>query len=60
LQRITDGSRGPRHGDRGGVTGDGQRIAMQRAWTIMNRYFEFMKRGGEQPLPKAEFPTLAD
>ena len=36
------------------------KIAMQRAWTIMNRYFEFMKRGGEQPLPKAEFPTLAD
>jgi hypothetical protein len=60
LQRITDGSRRPRHGDRGGVTGDGQRIALQRAWTIMNRYFEFMKRGGEQPLPKPEFPTLTD
>jgi hypothetical protein len=60
LQHITDGSRRPRHGDRGGVTGDGQRIALQRAWTIMNRYFEFMKRGGEQPLPNAEFPTLAD
>lgn len=60
LQRITDASRGPRHGNRGGVTGDGQRIVMQRAWTVMNRYFEFMKRGGEQPLPLDEFPTLFD
>lgn len=60
LQRITDESRRARHGDRGGVTGDGQKIAMQRAWTILNRYFEFMKRGGEQPLPKDEFSTLTD
>lgn len=60
LQRITDASRGPRHGDRGGATGDGQLVAMQRSWTIMNRYFEFMKRGGGQPLPQGEFPTLSD
>jgi hypothetical protein len=60
LQRITDASRGPRHGDRSGVTGDGQQIVMQRAWTIMNRYLEFMKRGGEEPLPQNAFPTLCD
>ncbi|MGE5510609.1 MAG: hypothetical protein ACM31O_05080 [Bacteroidota bacterium] len=60
LQRITDASRGPRHGYRGGATGAGQQIAIQRAWVIMNRYFKFMQRGGEQPLPRDEFPALAD
>ena len=60
LQRITDASRGPRHGKRGGVTGSGQLIVMQRGWTIMNRYLEFMKRGGEKPLPDNEFPKLTD
>jgi hypothetical protein len=60
LQQITDASGDPRHGNRGGVTGEGQQVVMQRAWTIMNRYLEFMKRGCEKPLPQNEFPTLRD
>jgi hypothetical protein len=60
LQQITDASRDPRHGNRGGVTGEGQLVVMQRAWTIMNRYLEFMKRGGGEPLPQNEFPVLSD
>lgn len=60
LQRITDASRGPRHGDRGGATGDTQMTVMQRAWTIMDRYLEFLKRGGETRLPLSEYPFLCD
>jgi hypothetical protein len=29
-----------------------------RAWTVVNRYFEHLKRKGA-PLPQTEFPILA-
>ena len=57
LKFITDASRAPRHGDHqviGGLTTD--EIA-KRSWTIMNRFFEFRKRGSS-PLPLNEFPLL--
>jgi hypothetical protein len=59
LQMITDHSRGGRHGDVSTylppeTTGE---IGV-RAWVITNRCLEFLKRGGEDPLPLAEFPLL--
>jgi hypothetical protein len=60
LQRITDASREPRHGNRGAAFGKDQMVVTHRAWAILNRYLEFMKRGGLDPLPKREFPNLED
>jgi hypothetical protein len=57
LQFITECSKPGRHGKNIRVPGDITRQAIIRAWTIMNRYFEFVKRGSVA-LPEAEFPTL--
>lgn len=58
LEFISRASRGPRHGDRGDTSGPIQMEVTYRAWTIMNRYLEFMNRGGTDQLPEHEFPLL--
>lgn len=60
LKFITDASVAPRHGLRGKTDGAVQMAVTRRAWTVMNRYLEFRKRGGAQPLPLSDFPTLTD
>jgi hypothetical protein len=57
LDLITSQSIGPRHADPAHVTGAICREITIRSWTIMNRYFEYRKRGS-QPLPESEFPVL--
>lgn len=58
-QFITERSRHPRHGNRLNEVKNDPRIleAGKRAWTIMNRFLEYRKRGN-QPLPESEFPLL--
>jgi hypothetical protein len=58
LQFITDVSKSPRHGGVPEYPSHRAYEARQRAWTIINRYMEYLKRGGENPLPENEFPTL--
>ena len=58
IDPVTDTSVAPRHGDPEHIPGNITNDVATRAWTIMNRYLEFRKRGGEDPLPAAEFPTL--
>jgi len=48
---------GPRHGDRAPTDLPVQKEMSFRGWTMMNRYFEYVKRGRVQ-LPEADFPTL--
>lgn len=57
LRLITDHGVGPRHGDLKYVPGETTRVIAERSWTVMNRYFEYIKRG-KHPLPLAEFPIL--
>jgi hypothetical protein len=57
LKMITDVSTGPRHGDPIHITGRTTTEITQRAWKVMNRFFEYKKRDGG-PLPRAEFPLL--
>jgi len=54
---ITEQSEGPRHADRSGVKSPEYMMAIERAWTIMNRYLEFRKRGN-QLLLAPDFPLL--
>jgi hypothetical protein len=57
LEFVTAPSKAHRHGDYAEVDSrDGDEIR-NRAWTIMNRFFEFRKRNN-QPLPIAQFPLL--
>jgi hypothetical protein len=58
IQFITDSSREPRHGNRGAAFGDDQLEITHRAWKIMDRYMEYLKRGGNEVLPEDEFPLL--
>ena len=58
IQFITDSSREPRHGNRGAAFGDEQLEITHRAWKIMDRYMEYLKRGGDEVLPEDEFPLL--
>lgn len=58
LQFVTDASRKPRHGNRGETDGETQLEVTHRAWAVMNRYLEFMLRGGEDILPENKFPLL--
>jgi hypothetical protein len=59
IDPITDTSTGPRHGDPEHIPGSITTDVAARAWTIMNRYLEFRKRGGQHPLSLADFPVLA-
>jgi hypothetical protein len=58
IEPITDTSTGPRHGDPEHIPGQITTDVATRAWTIMNRYLEFKKRGGDGPLASSEFPIL--
>lgn len=55
---ITSASAGPRHGDRSKALEPTRAEVMRRSWTIMNRFFEYRKRGN-QKLPLGEFPLLS-
>jgi hypothetical protein len=55
---IRETSIGPRHGDPTHIPGTIISEVALRAWVIMNRYLEFRKRGGTNPLPASEFPLL--
>jgi hypothetical protein len=57
LKYVTDVSKGPRHGRPGHTPGNLTTEATRRSWTVMNRYFEYVKRG-KQPLDAASFPPL--
>lgn len=57
LEFITSHSEGPRHGDPTYIPGDVCDEITFRAWILLNRYFEFKRRGG-QPLPISQFPLL--
>jgi hypothetical protein len=58
LDLITDTSKGPRHSDPEHIPGSVRLEISKRAWAIMDRFFEYLKRGGSQPLPESEFPIL--
>jgi hypothetical protein len=57
LMGITEESKGPRHGSHfeRQVLSDGE--IQIRAWTVMNRFLEYRKRGAV-PLPVSEFLPL--
>jgi hypothetical protein len=57
LEFVTDYSTGPRHGDPTFIPGTIGAEVTRRAWTIMNRFLEFRKRGN-QALPESDFPLL--
>jgi hypothetical protein len=57
LKLITDVSIAPRHGDSTHIPGTTAVEITQRTWTVMNRLFEYKKRGA-QGLDAAEFPVL--
>lgn len=59
LKYITDCSTNPRHGKPGYTPGTVTTEVSRRAWVIMNRYFEYLKRGNVI-LDPAEFPLLVD
>jgi hypothetical protein len=59
LTYITDTSAGPRHARPGHIPGSITTEVVRRSWIIMNRYFEYRKRGG-QPLLLSEFPLLIE
>ena len=50
-------TRASRRGDHQAVSGEMTSEISKRAWTIMNRYLEYRKRG-DQPLPLDLFPPL--
>jgi len=57
LKLITECSAAPRRGDHTHIPGQVITEITRRAWTIMNRFLEFRKRGNK-PLPASEFPPL--
>jgi hypothetical protein len=57
LKFITDHSTGPRHGRPGHTPGSVTMEITRRAWILMNRYFEYRKRGSK-PLSTSDFPLL--
>jgi hypothetical protein len=58
IEPITNLATGPRHGDHIHIPGREIKDIQQRAWIIMNRYFEFCKLGRKDPLPLDRFPVL--
>jgi hypothetical protein len=57
LEYITDVSKGPRHADPAHIPGPICVEITRRSWIIMDRFFEYLKRGS-QPLPASDFPLL--
>ena len=57
LKFITDHSANPRHGKPGHTPGAVTTEVTRRAWVIMNRYFEYLKRDNVA-LNSSEFPPL--
>lgn len=57
LKFITDHSANPRHGRPGHTSAGVVSEVTRRSWIIMNRYFEFLRRGS-MSLPSSEFPLL--
>jgi hypothetical protein len=57
LKYITDSSKDVRHGKGVRIEGDVTTEVAQRAWSVMNRFLEYRKRGSA-PLPAVEFPIL--
>ncbi len=58
LDMVMDASTDPRHGKRAHTTGDVQLEVTHRAWTVMDRFIAFLRRGGADALPLSEFPML--
>jgi hypothetical protein len=58
LTFITDVSKVPRHGGLPNHSMSEIWESRRRAWVVVNRYLEFLHRGGVSPLPDAEFPIL--
>ena len=57
MQKIMRPSQVARNGNDGQGSDGGATDIIHRAWIVMNRFFEYRKRGG-QPLPLSEFPLL--
>lgn len=57
LKKITDASRGSRHGSAAYIPVDLVNDVRQRTWIVMNRILIFRKNGN-QPLPEKDFPIL--
>ena len=57
LQLITDASTRPRHGERNFGVLDQVDEVIKRSWVLMNRLFEYKKRG-DQNLTGPDFPQL--
>jgi hypothetical protein len=57
LVSITKAAQGPRHGDYTYIPGELTAAVTKRAWIVMDRFFEYLKRG-EQPIPESDFPIL--
>jgi hypothetical protein len=57
LKLISDASTNPRHGVPERAGGLLCSEVVLRTWNVMNRFFEYRKRGNV-PLPLAEFPLL--
>jgi hypothetical protein len=57
LRFITDHSVAPRHGDITGISGFKNAEISLRAWTVMNRFIVY-RRKGSQPLPEGDYPLL--
>lgn len=58
LDPIRENSIAARHGDPSHVPGSICADVTFRAWAVMDRYIEFRKRGGIEPLNAADFPIL--
>jgi len=57
-RRIMNHALDPRHGNPKSISFAEINELIIRSWTLMDRYFEFRIRGGQQPLPLAQFPLL--
>ena len=55
---VTDLSQGPRHGNPTYIEANANAEVGLRSWKIMNRFFEYLKRG-KNPLLASEFPLLS-
>jgi len=58
LKFISEGSKGPRHGNVANMQFVTINESRRRSWIVANRFLEFKKRGDKQ-LPLADFPLLS-